>query len=79
MEVPEPACPLGMVPHRQRIANIIEYSPIDKIAGVCIDNKPEYINYYLQELRKHKAITIIYKGEMTPDVYLIKIRKMLVN
>lgn len=79
MTAPEPPCPVDRKPHRERISEIVRQCPLDKTAAVCIDNTPEHIAYYLQELGKHKEISVVFQGQLTPDIYLIKITKSAVN
>lgn len=79
MTAPEPSCPADRVPHRDRILEIVRLCPTNKTAGVCIDNIPEHIAYYLQELSKYKEIGIVYEGKLSPEIYLIKVTKYVVN
>ncbi len=75
-DVPEPKCPAGRRPHRDRIADIIKLCPTGgKTAGVVVDNTPEHIAYYLAELAKHPEISILFQGKLTDESYLIKITK----
>lgn len=78
-EPAEPPCPSDRRPHRDRIADIVRLLPLNKTAGVCIDNTPEHRAYYLHQLSKYREISIIYQGELNKDVYVIKITKSAVN
>lgn len=78
-EHPEPTCPAGTPAHRDRVACVVRLCPINKTAGVVISNTREQIDYYLQELGKHKEIEVKYHGRLTDNMYLINITKHAVN
>ncbi len=78
-EPPEPPCPADRKPHRDRIQEIVQICPLNKTAGVCIDNTPEHRAYYLHQLGKYKEISVVFQGALTPYTYLIKITKHAIN
>ncbi len=83
-EPPEPSCPPDRRPHRERIAEIVRACPLNKTAGVVIDDTPEHRAYYLYQLDKYEEIRIVYEGVLSHDTggggsYLIKITKSALN
>ncbi len=75
----EPLCPHGRKPHRQRIDEIVKLCPVNKTAGVAIDDTPEHRDYYLYQLAKYKEISVLSHGTVAYGVYIIKITKSAVN
>lgn len=46
-----------------------------KTGGICIDNEEQYIDWYLHELKKYPRLKIVFQGDLSPGIYLIKVRK----
>jgi len=72
---PEPPCPLDRKPHRERVKEIDAMLPEGKTASVCIDNTPEHRAWYLHEIAKYPRLTIESQGDLTSEIYVIKVRK----
>ena len=73
----EPPCPPGRKPHRERVKQIDAMLPEGKTGGICIDNTEEHKTWYLHELTKYPRLQIEYQCELNPDVYVIRVRKVL--
>jgi hypothetical protein len=78
-EPKEPHCPAGKVPHRERVREIDARLPEGKSGGVCIDNTPEHTTWYLHEIGKYPRLVVEFKGVLSKDVYLIRVRKVPQN
>lgn len=73
----EPECPPGRKPHRQRIAEINDFLLPGKSGGIMIDNTDVHREFYLAELTKYPNLRVVFKGELTQEIYLIKVEKSL--
>lgn len=71
----EPACPPGMRPHRVRVKMIHDALQEGMTGAICIDNTPEHVAWYLAELAKYPRLEVLLKGELSPAIYSIKVRK----
>lgn len=73
-EPPEPECPPDRKPHRERVADIDRILMEGLTGGICIDNTPEHRTWYLHELKKYPRLTVVYQGDLSSEIYLIKVR-----
>ena len=64
-----------MRPHRDRVKEIDKILPEGKTAGVCIDNTEEHRVWYLHEIAKYPRLVIEYKGDLSSEIYVIRVRK----
>ncbi len=74
-EPKEPPCPPDRRPHRERVREIEAMLPEGKTGAICIDDTPEHRAWYLAEVAKYPRLKIVDQGELTPCVYVIKVRK----
>lgn len=72
----EPESPPGSRPHKDRIRLIEEVLGEGKTAGICIDNDEEHRAWYLHEISKYPRLVIEYQGDLTKEIYLIKVKKL---
>lgn len=49
--------------------------PEGKVAGICIDDTAEHIEWYLHELAKYPRLKVLSHGKLGPGLYIIKVRK----
>jgi hypothetical protein len=49
--------------------------PEGKTGGICIDNTPQHRAWYLHEIAKYPRLKVVCQGDLTPNVYVIKVRK----
>lgn len=75
----EPHCPPGRRPHRERVKEIDSMLPEGKTAGVCIDNTPGHVEWYLHEIAKYPRLLVEFKGDLTKDIYVIRVKKVNIN
>ncbi len=71
---PEPPCPEGRRPHRERVADIDRMLKEGQTGGIAIDDTPEHRAWYLHELTKYSRLTVEFQGVLSPGVYVIKVR-----
>jgi hypothetical protein len=76
---PEPPCPPDRKPHRDRISCIDSALTEGQTGGVCIDNTEEHKAWYRYELAKYPTLKIVYQGDLSADIYLIKVEKVRVT
>jgi hypothetical protein len=74
-EPKEPTCPPDRKPHGDRVKKIDAMLPEGKTGAICIDNTPEHKAWYLHELAKYPRLIIEFQGDLTLDIYIIKVRK----
>lgn len=73
---PEPDCPPGRKPHADRVKEIDLILPEGKTGGICVDNTPVNVAWYLHEIAKYPRLVVESQGKLTKGVYIIKVRKV---
>jgi len=74
-EPQEPPCPAGRRPHKERVRMIADKLKEGQTAGVCIDNTEQHKAFYLHEIAKYPRLVVEFQGELTADIYVIKVLK----
>lgn len=75
-EPKEPDHPSGSRPHKDRIRLIEATLGEGKTGAICIDNTDGHRAWYLHEIAKYPRLALEYQGNLTKEIYLIKVRKL---
>ena len=73
----EPDCPAGRKPHKDRVREIDLLLQEGQTGGIVIDNTPGHIEWYLHEIAtKYPRLVVEYKGRLSGEMYIIRVKKV---